>query len=60
MKFLGLGNILVGTVTFLFKGLALNLGIFSSSSCSNSTELFTFGGRALSDVWSTGVLGSVR
>lgn len=53
------GNEKVGS-TFLFRGFALNFGILSSSSCSISNELFTLGGRALNDVCSTGVLGSVR
>lgn len=47
-------------LTFLFRGLALNLGIFSSSSFSSSTELLIFGGRALSDVWRWGDFGAVR
>jgi len=46
--------------TFLSNGLALNLGIFSSASCSISRKLFARGGRALSDVCRTGVFGSVR
>lgn len=47
-------------VTFLFRGLALNLGTFSSSSFSISLELLILGGLALSDVLRTGDFGAVK
>ena len=49
-----------GIYAFLFKGLALNFGTFSSTSFSSSSVLLILGGRALREVWRTGDLGAVR
>ena len=46
--------------TFLFKGLALNFGMFSSTSFSSSSVLLILRGRARREVWRAGDFGTVR